>query len=251
MQSITHILHCDVDDVRDGLINLGARKGLIPSDDRKMSKKAKWTVGIFHLSNDWITVLDSYKCSDETASCLAHELQAFTLSIIMEITSGWSFSAFEGDKIIARYKWDIPMETLCKQKSEIENFEEQRLKDLGLVNAGVLQLGKGLNCPGRVISSDPRIEMNYRSRMSSGALTIPDPELDPELPRRLHKSTGMSTAARIRKILGTPHLNVEAAVAEFGFAMNFPNWIDECRIDDLRFNFEDKDKQILYMIEKK
>ena len=122
MQSITHILHCDVDDVREGLINLGARKGLIPSDDRKMSKKAKWTVGIFHLSNDWITVLDSYKCSDETALCLSHELQPFILSNIMEITSFLTFLAFELDKIIALFKCDIPMVSLCKLMSEIENF---------------------------------------------------------------------------------------------------------------------------------
>lgn len=63
--------------------------------------------------------------------------------------------------------------------------------------------------------SDPYLEQRYRLKISNGEMGLDPPDLQPDLARSLHKLTGMSTTAKIKRILTTPHINISGAVAEF------------------------------------
>jgi len=245
MLNVTLVLRSNVESVREALINTGARMGLLPVSSKKEIDDAIWSAAIYQHSPDWVSVYDSSKDKNKTASSLAHELEAFVLTISVDPEWSWSFSAFKGNSLIAQYEWKLPRSERESQE-KVAKLEREKLIALGLMNADKLKDTKRkLN---RLQSYDPRLEIHYRSKISEGRLDSPEPEFSPELPKRLHKQTGMSTAAKIRKILGTPHLDVYAAVAEFGLALNLPNWIDDCAKHE--FDYDPDDKHQLFMTEK-
>lgn len=249
MQGSAHVLSKDINAIREVVLNLGARTEKKLSPDHTGENDRSWDVGIFDLSDQWTTVVESSGRPREMASALAHQLQAFSIAVILDDPVSWSFHAFNGHELVGKYSWEISQEFLEEQEKKVQALETDRLKLLGLKGL-IDSKKKNGRVSGRIAQSDPRVEMSYRSRISQGTLDLPDPEFPVELPRNIHKLTGLSTAARIRNIISTPHTNVGAAVSEFGFALGLPNWIDDCRIDSKSLKGAHPERLILRMIEK-
>jgi len=225
MLSSTHVLHDSLDDVSEVLLNIGAKNGLIPAETAPGDRPVRWKVGIYRASPYWITVIDSSNNPRGTAAALAHELRVFAIGMMVDDPMAWCFTAFHHDDLVGSYRWKIPLEILAESRKKIREYEEKRLVELGLEDLS--RMKSKMNERGRrVVSSDPHVELNYRLKVIGDDIEIPPPRLSPEIPAQLHRITGMSTPARLRKILGTVQLDVSATATEFCAALQLPDWID-------------------------
>lgn len=249
MLSSVHIMCKEMDRIRGVLVDMAVNRGLQIRKPAMTTDAPCWTMGVFDRSEHWITVRDSGNQAKNIAAAIGSNLAVVTLALMVDAPWSWRFSVYSGHDQLGQYLYEVPEEFVSNLDDRVQRFESERLQNLGVEGLRDI-ISKKSGKAGRIESSDPRIEMKYRSRISGGKLDLPDPVFAPELPRLIHKSTGLSTAARIRKILSTPHVSIVAAVTEFGLAMDLPNWMDECRLEDRIMDDNSDDCYFLEMIEK-
>ncbi|HPQ42159.1 MAG TPA: hypothetical protein PLV45_17445 [bacterium] len=236
MLSSVHVLHENIADVKETIINIGAGSGLIPVEDAPQPKAMSgWTVGIFKWTPRWISVVDSANNPRGMASSLAAGLRTLAIGIMVDDPLAWCFTVFKETEQVAHYKWSLPVEMLSKSDDKVRIRETERLRELGVQDLSILEKRISKQ-PERVVSSDPRVEVTYRRKILDGDLDLPAPRFNPALPVILHKATGMSTPARLRKILSAIRMNVIEAVSEFNTALNLPDWLSPDDLDSPQYH---------------
>ncbi|MBN1878932.1 hypothetical protein JW823_02380 [bacterium] len=251
MLESVHILDRQKKQVQEALIDMAACRGLAPvSRWTSHLDTLVWDIRIIMNSERWISLINIPEKTVDMASDIAHRLQSFVLALSVDTQSAWRFTAFNGNDYIGSYQWEISSEYASGSSTQLDTFEQAKLKQLGVRGLELLE-SRIRDRSTRTVSSDPRIEQHYRSRISGGQLDLPRPVLNQELPRLLHKITGLSTTARIRKILSEPHVNISGAVAEFGWALGLPDWLTMVETGDSTGSGTTADSMTIMMFDKK
>lgn len=206
-------------------------------------------LGIFALSPQWMTIRENLRSPNDLAAHLAHLLKTFSIVITLDEPNAWGFTAFHENERIGSYNWQLPSGFLEQRQKRIHDFEEDRLRQLGVKGLETIKIRRTQRRENPDIS-DPYLEQHYRLKISNGKMGLDPPDLQPDLARSLHKVTGMSTAAKIKRILGTAHVNISGAVTEFNQALGLPNWIDECASDNIEFLIKRRIGFLYRLIEK-
>lgn len=227
-----HVLDRSIGKIDESIIEFLSRYNKIIETCSDISRTTPEPyIGVFSLAPRWVSVSEKLKMSADLAAHFAYQLKAFSIIMTVEGSRAWGFSVYFENECIGEYEWELPpgyQETLTNR---IATYEERRLQKLGVRGLDILKTRRKQH-PDGTDFTDPGLERRYRSRLSNGALDLQPPALQPDLPRLIHKLTGMSTAARLKKILQTPHVNIGGAAAEFSLALGLPNWIDECTLEN-------------------
>lgn len=216
-----HVATDQINDVDDWMISIAAQRGKITLLSTSDSKEC-WSVIAARSKCDsqWITLYDSMprnirQFAAETAAVSG----CVTIGIMIDPLQEWSFRLIEGPNALGEFHWIAPVAELKKLESSVIEIEKQKLVDLGLhirsSCSGLAKLKERIASKQRIESSDPRVEIGYRARISRNELLPPAPELDDELPAILARTIPGTRASRFRKMLAKPHLTVEQMAAEF------------------------------------
>jgi hypothetical protein len=245
-----HVLDRSTDKIYESIIEFLSRynKKIETCTDISRSFPERY-IGVFALAPRWVSVREKLSTSAALAAHFAHQLKTFSIIITVKDPRVWGFTAYFENERTGDYEWELPPEYHETCQHQMATYEEQRLQQLGVKGLDIIKK-RGTQRPSRAGFSDPGLERRYRSRISSGELDLQAPQLQPGLSRLLHKCTGMSTAARLKKILQTPHVSIPGAAGEFSLALGLPNWIDECTLENAGSHVKTGDGFLYRIIEK-
>ncbi len=251
MPASIHVLDRSAGDVRTALIDTAVGWGLTAREHNHADRtKPLWNLRILQSEGRWVAIINLPARHRELTEAIASRLQTFVLNITVNDPYFWAFSAFSGNEMVGSYRWELPESNDPSGKTDLEKFEHGKLAELGVTGLETLK-SRLKSRSDRFISSDPKLELHYRSKVSDGKLDLPKPVVKPELPRLIHKITGFSTAARIRNILSKPHLYVAGAAGEFGRALGLPEWMNPLGFPEQGSGAVYSDGSSILMIEKK
>lgn len=219
-----HILDRETAPVKETVVEMGICRGLGCS--RSYTHQPPfWDIGMISGLGRWTTLVRLPSKYLEFSAEIARRLSAFAILVSVDEPVSWGFDAFDVDYSLGSYFLAVPEDTAQRSRNRLIELEKMKLKELGV--RGLDKLGSRISSKDRSAGGfDPHLEKHYRSKLSSGELELPQPEFDPELPRKIHKITGLSTIARIRKILSRPHPEIGGSAGAFSMALNLPEWMD-------------------------
>ncbi|GEM_PF-6392398 len=224
-----HVLTNDYERIEEWVIEIARRRGYTERIEQTSDEAKMYITTIFGESDiDWITFFETPSTGiRHLIADLAAITDSLTLGISIEPDVEWSFRIMRGMNLIGDFHWAAPLEEMHNLDDAVGKLENKKLEDLGIVTqsglSGLEKLNQRMLSRSRIRSSDPHVELEYRARMSNGKLIPTIPELPEELPALLARHLDGSSAARFRRILGKPHLNVVQMAAEFAHYIHLPD----------------------------
>ncbi len=220
MIKAVHLLKATLDDIRESLAGFWG-EALNVSDEIPGTAADPDIIAAIAVQQNWTSViLHPETRLTEIASTLTHRKDRGCLAMQICLPDEWTLHLFDCGNPTGRYSWLLPEQFHDEQLFEnLSRLERLKLQDLGMEISvhenSLLKSGES-----RINSQDPHLEMSYRARISEDDLIPPVPQLDDELPERIVRVCGRGRKAKIRKILGRPHLSIAHMISAFAGHMN-------------------------------
>ena len=218
MFSAIHVKMESEEPIQEGLINIAAKRGLQP----QANGSCQWEVLTFANgvgSDSWISIVENNNLPLKSfAINVSVELPSPVIGIYIRNPDEWGFWACKDGRVVSAYSWDMETKDLEDKESIIRDLEIDRLRELGVdlpKNTNEFMREKLLRRARHISSSDPVLEMKFRSRVSGDLLVPQSPCMDPDLPKRLVGLFPGKSKARFKKILGCPHLEINHMAVAF------------------------------------